>query len=95
MKKFIENRYHLHMLYGVALGLIIYASLYFIGAFEKEGWIYNSLILGFIIFVGTWVRESYFKVRQAPFDWWDILWSAFGAIIGGLFTQLLLNLLNL
>lgn len=90
MNKFIEQRYHLHLIGGaITVTPIIWLLIEFDPSFDigKTGQIIIAGIFGY--FIGFCWEWYYGKFYEAPFDYNDIWFTALGSILG---TILLLSL---
>jgi hypothetical protein len=83
MKKFIEERWHLHILGGA---LIVTPLIWLLIKFDTSfdiGKIAQVFIAGFFGYVIGFCWEFYFaKFHEAPFDYKDIWFTVLGALIG-------------
>lgn len=82
MEKFFKENYYLHLLVGLIIGFFATALLTGHCQFIDFGSI-RPLIMFFFLcgagFAKEWYCEAYLK---APFDWWDVIWSGIGGLIG-------------
>lgn len=79
-KKFIEQRYHYHLIGGILLGVLFYYIT------VEAHYTYARLLLAnLIVFLGAvgWelVRGLLYKYQM---DWGDVRFSTYGSIIGSL-----------
>lgn len=93
MKKFLKERYHLHLAGGAIamIGLFLFSALtryldpfflWDIGIYFDSLRVWELGIIGFFIstIVGLkWEMYHYFK--GAPFDKWDVIWTGIGGVI--------------
>lgn len=90
MKKFIEERWYLHLIDGaITITPIIWLLIKFDPSFDigKIAQVFIAGIFGYFIgFIWEW---HYSKYHEAPFDYNDIWYTVLGAIIG---TILLVSL---
>lgn len=84
-KKFIEQRYHLHLSVGAVSSFIM-----FFVAFEAHSKIGQSLISLVVLFIAATAWEFYREWKYLyPLDWADVRWSVYGAIIGVIIGSLI------
>lgn len=77
-KKFIEQRYHYHLIGGILLGVLFY----YLTVEAYYAW-QRLILTNLIVFMGAvgWelVRGLLYKYQM---DWGDVRFSTYGAIIG-------------
>lgn len=84
MKKFITERWYLHLIFGGLLVTpLIWLLLKIDPSFVDTGKIFNCIVAGFgglaLGFMWEWYNAKY---HEAPFDNGDIIFSIIGAILG-------------
>ena len=90
MKKFIKERWYLHLICGaLIITPLIWLLIKYDPSFDigKFGQAVIAWFFGWILGVcWEWYNG---KFHEAPFDWWDVAFTSIGAIIG---TVLICNL---
>ena len=85
MNNFFKQRYHLHILGGIlTVTPIIWLLIKFDPSFDigKIGQLIVAGLFGYTIgFVWEWY---YGKYHEAPFDYYDIVFTTLGAMLGTL-----------
>jgi uncharacterized membrane protein len=84
MKKFITERWYLHLIFG---GLIVTPFIWLLlktdPSFVDTGKIFQCIVAGFSgLALGFMWEWWYVKYHEAPFDKWDVIFTILGAILG-------------
>jgi len=81
-KKFIEQRYHLHLSVGAAIGAVLWFIT--VEAYQPAARILlSTLLTGFAAVGWEFYREMVYKYKT---DWADVRFSTYGGFLGCLLT---------
>lgn len=86
MGNFVKERYHLHLIGGIALGYPLTWGLFLYPSVQLADWGYFAgCPVGFIILIPAALREVYNAIKyKAPSSLADIAWSFIGGFNGSL-----------
>jgi hypothetical protein len=73
MKKFFKERYHLHLIVGALIGLILTFTYAGVPVFIQ--YFLTMFVTGIIATIWEWG----WAMKGNPVDKWDVIWSIIGA----------------